>query len=244
MLDLVDPSDDFSVPQYVAAAHAVARQVQARGRTVLFVGGTPLYLKALLRGVYPGPPADWDFRRQIDEELQQVPLAALHQRLQQVDPLTASRLHPHDKRRIVRALEVYRATGQPISHEQLQFDEVPRQPARVFVLQWSRAELHRRIESRVQGMFAAGLVAEVNGLVQRFGQLGRTAAQAVGYREVLSYVAGQQTLEQTVQQVQQRTRQFARRQQTWFRSLPECRPIRMDDGFDPAEVAARVLARS
>ena len=102
LVDLVNPDTEFSLSQYVAAAHQVVAQIRQRGSEVLFVGGTPLYLKALLRGLYPGPPADWQFRREIEEELNFVGIEALHTRLQQVDPLAAARLHPHDKRRIIR----------------------------------------------------------------------------------------------------------------------------------------------
>lgn len=189
LIDVVPPTEDFSLSEYIDAAHAAIREIRGRGRQVLFVGGTPLYLKALLRGVYRGPPPDWAFRMQIEEELRHVPITALHERLQIVDPLLAARLHPHDKRRIIRGLEVFKLTGQRLSHWQTQFDEGrPAHEVKVFVLDWPREKLHRRIEARVRQMFAAGLVEEVRGLVARYGQLSRTAMQAVGYREVLRYL--------------------------------------------------------
>ncbi len=241
LLDLVDPTEEFSVSQYLAAAEAVAAEIRHRGREPLFVGGTPLYLKTLLRGLFEGPPADWDFRREVEAEAERVGLEALHRRLEQVDPVTAARLHPHDKRRIIRALEVYRQTGEPISHMQLQFDEgQPASQRRVFVLQWSRADLHRRIDERVSAMFAAGFVDEVRGLLDRYGSLGRTASQAVGYREVIEYLEGVTDLEETIRRVQARTRQFARRQETWFRSLSECRFVAMETGFDTQRVAVGI----
>jgi tRNA dimethylallyltransferase len=198
-------------------------------------------LKALLRGVYAGPPADWPFRQQIEEELRSLPPETLHERLRQIDPLSAARLHPHDRRRIIRALEVYRQTGRPLSHAQLHFDEVPAEPCHVFVLQWPRPMLHERIAARVDGMFSAGLIEEVQSLLKQFGGLGRTASQAVGYREALSHVNGQYTLDETIRLVQRRTRQFARRQQTWFRSLEECRFIEMDAQRDSAAVADQIV---
>jgi tRNA dimethylallyltransferase len=150
LLDLVPPSEEFSLSEYIDAAHAAIADIKSRGREVLFVGGTPLYLKSLLRGVYQGPPADWQFRRQIDEELTTVPVEALHERLQVIDPLLAAKLHPNDKRRIVRGLEVFRLTGQRLSHLQTQFDEGrPSSETKVFVLSWPREELHRRIDARV-----------------------------------------------------------------------------------------------
>lgn len=189
LLDLVPPTEDFSLSEYVDAAHAAIREIQQRGRPVLFVGGTPLYLKALLRGVYQGPPPDWTFRAQIEQELRTLPITALHERLQVIDPLLAARLHPHDKRRIIRGLEVFKLTGQRLSHWQTQFDEGrPAHEMKVFVLDWPRAVLHQRIEARVRQMFTAGLVEEVRGLIARYGRLSRTAMQAVGYREVLHFL--------------------------------------------------------
>jgi tRNA dimethylallyltransferase len=254
LLDLVSPSEEFSLSDYVDAAHAAIRDIRGRGREVLFVGGTPLYLKALLRGVYQGPPADWDFRRQIDEELRSVPITALHDRLQVIDPLLAAKLHPHDKRRIVRGLEVFRLTGQRLSHLQTQFDEGhPASQANVFVLQWPREALHRRIDARVEQMFAAGLVDEVRRLLDRYGTLSRTAMQAVGYREVIQYVQGAENRERQVgsrqpslaaaeclERVKARTRQFARRQETWFRSLVECRFVSLSDEPNPAAIAGQI----
>jgi tRNA dimethylallyltransferase len=243
LLDILDPTEEFSVSQYLAAAEAKVNEIRARGREPLFVGGTPLYLKTLLRGIFEGPPADWEFRRAVEEEAQRVGVAELHKRLEQVDPVAASKLHPHDKRRIVRALEVYRVTGQPISHLQLQFDEGrPAAQRRVFVLQWPRDVLHRRIEARVNGMFAAGLVDEVKRLLKHYGGLGRTASQAVGYREVIEHLDGKTDLDETVRRVGARTRQFARRQETWFRSLSECRFTPMEEEFDPQETARGIFA--
>ena len=245
LLDIVDPNIDFSLSEYILAAHAKTAEIRARGREVVFVGGTPLYLKSLLRGLYPGPPADWEFRQQIEAELQQHGLEALHKRLELVDPLSAARLHPHDKRRIIRALEVFRQTGEPISHQQTQFEDgTPAEKCRVFVLSWSRADLHKRIDARVDGMFARGLSDEVGQLVADYGELSRTAMQAVGYREVIEHLHGERELAATIDLVKTRTRQFARRQDTWFRSLIECRWIPQDDDSHPAETAERITQQA
>jgi len=241
LIDIVNPDEEFSLAEYVDAAHSVAAEIKARGKEVLFIGGTSLYLKSLLRGLYTGPPPDWDFRRQVAEEVQRVGVEALHARLAQVDPLSANKLHPHDQRRIIRALEVYKVTGEPLSHRQTHFDE-PRsaEDCRVYMLHWPRAELHRRIEARVDRMFERGLVDEVRGLLERYESLSRTASQAVGYREAIAYLQGQRPLEETIEKVKVRTRRFARRQETWFRSLSECRPIEMQRGSDPREVARSI----
>jgi tRNA dimethylallyltransferase len=240
LVDIVDPSVEFSVAQYVDAASATVADVRSRGKEPLFVGGTPLYLKSLLRGLFDGPPADWQVRQEIEQELAHVGQPALYDRLVQVDPVAASHIHPNDSRRLIRALEVYRATGQPISHQQLQFEEGrPAEECRVFVLRRPREELHRRIEERVRAMVGAGLVEEVRQLTS-VGELGRTARQAVGYREALSYLAGEYDHDEMARRITYRTRRFAKRQGTWFRSLSECRFIDIVGEVDAEAVGARI----
>ena len=243
LLDVVEPADEYSVAQYVADAAAMVDAIRARGREVLFVGGTPLYLKSLLRGLFDGPPANWELREQIEEELEEVGQAALHERLTQVDPVAASAIHPHDTRRMIRALEVFRATGEPLSHQQMQFDDGrSAEECRVFVLRRERTELHRRIEGRVEAMVEAGLVDEVRGLTAGGKQLGRTASQAVGYREALAFLAGEFDHDQMLTQMKVRTRRFAKRQGTWFRSLCECRFVDIEGEPDGAAIAERIVA--
>lgn len=243
LLDIVDPADEYSVAQYVADAAATVEAIRGRGREVLFVGGTPLYLKSLLRGLFDGPPANWELREQIEEELEEVGQAALHERLTQVDPVAASAIHPHDTRRMIRALEVYRATGEPLSHQQMQFDDGrSAEECRVFVLRRERTELHRRIEGRVEAMVEVGLVDEVRGLTEGGNQLGRTASQAVGYREALTFLASEIDHDQMLTQMKVRTRRFAKRQGTWFRSLSECRFVDIAGEPDAAAIAERIAA--
>jgi tRNA dimethylallyltransferase len=242
LINILDPVEDFSVSSFVTMAHQCIKEIRRAGREVLFVGGTPMYLKAMLRGLYPGPPADWEFRAEVEEEARRVGFEALHERLSQVDPLSAEKLHKNDVRRIIRALEVYKITGEPISHQQLQFEDgTPADQCRVFVMGWPRAALHDRIDKRVQWMFEAGLIEEVRQLLDEFGTLGRTAAQAVGYREAIAHLRGQATLDATYARVKVRTHQFARRQETWFRSLCECRRIDQDERQGAAEVAAHLV---
>jgi tRNA dimethylallyltransferase len=242
LLDVIDPSEEFSVARYVAAANQIVEQVASRGREVLFVGGTPLYLKALLRGLFIGPPADWALRGELAELARISGPESLHARLADVDPAAAQRLPPADQRRIIRAIEVYEKTGRPISEWQEQFDIArPAGECRVFVLQWPRAELYERIDRRVDAMFAAGLVEEVKRLTADGQTWGRTASQAVGYREVREYLAGRMTLDETVALVKTRTRQFAKRQLTWFRSLSECRFVPVSGTLDVAAVAEGII---
>lgn len=245
LIDLLEPTEDFSIAQYVDAAQRAVQQILDRGRRPLFVGGSPLYLKAILRGLFEGPPADWEFRGELEEIARQEGSAALHARLATVDPAAAARLHSNDTRRLIRALEVYHRTGQPISSLQTQFATVRESGAcRVFVLDWPREELHRRINARVDAMFAAGWIDEVRGFLDSGRTLSRTASQAVGYREILEHLAGQRDLPETMDLIKQRTRQFAKRQLTWLRSLGECRWIAVDSPLEPVAVAERIASNA
>jgi tRNA dimethylallyltransferase len=241
LIDIVDPSEEFSVAQYLEAATAAADEIAARGRQILFVGGTPLYLKVLLRGLFSGPPADWKLRRELEETARIEGPAALHARLAEIDSLAAAKLHPNDLRRIIRALEVHSTTGQPISSFQHQFAQGRlADHCKVFVLDWPRDTLENRIRQRVDAMFAADFVEEVTRL--SVSCLSRTASQALGYREVLEYLNGQRDLAATIELVKIRTRQFAKRQLTWFRSLSECRWVAVPEPFEPTGIARGIAA--
>jgi tRNA dimethylallyltransferase len=244
LIDVIEPHERYSVAQYVEAARQCVAEIESRGRVPLFVGGTPLYLKALLRGIFQGPAADPEFRRQCEQEARQHGSELLHRRLAEVDPVAAGRLHPNDTRRLIRALEVYFKSGRPISTLQRQFDE-GRTAAQchVFVLDRPRPELWERIDRRVDQMFAAGLVDEVRGLLAQGRPLSKTARQALGYRETIEHLEGHRDLAETIELVKTHTRQFARRQGTWFRSLSECRFVPFGGPAEPAAVA-ELIART
>lgn len=242
MLDMLDPDREFSVSEYLSAAHQAVQGIESRSAKPLFVGGTPMYLKGCLRGFDVGPPADWEFREAIEAEVEQHGMEALRARLQQVDPLSAHALHPNDKRRMIRALEVARGTGQPLSHRQLQFEsQRSADTVNVYALQWPRDVLHQRIDDRVEQMFADGLVAEVESLLSTFDSLGRTALQAVGYKEVIDHLRDEIDLPETVEQVKAHTRQLARRQETWLRSMTEVTFIAMDSSRTPSAVVDEII---
>ncbi len=241
LIDVVDPNEEYSVARFLTQAHACVAEIRARGRVPIFVGGTPMFLKGVLRGFDPGPPADWEFREAVERDVQRYGIEKLRERLWQVDPLAAHRIDPGDIRRMIRALEVARSTGTPLSHRQTQFDRGrDADSCLVFSLLWPREMLHRRIETRVNQMFDAGLVDEVRELVDRYGELSRTASQAVGYREVLDYLGGKTTLEQARYLVLVHTRQLARRQETWLRSFSEVRPIEMNESISGSSVAEEI----
>jgi tRNA dimethylallyltransferase len=230
LLDVLDPWQSASVAWWLDQAAACAADIEARGRTALFVGGTSFYLRAMLHGLFDGPPADEALRTQLETEAQSAGPQALHARLAAVDPVAAARLHANDVRRVVRALEVHELTGKPISAWQTQWRG--REPAvaqntldRCLCLDLPREELYRRIDARVVQMFAAGLVEEVRALRNLPRPLGREARQALGYKELFAYLDGQGTLEDAVAEVQMRSRNFAKRQRTAFRHLDGCRLV-------------------
>ncbi|MEL0095117.1 MAG: tRNA (adenosine(37)-N6)-dimethylallyltransferase MiaA [Planctomycetaceae bacterium] len=242
MIDILDPNESFSVAEYLARAHRIVDEIRQRGNKALFVGGTPMYLKVLLRGIFGGPAADWEFRQQVEEQIELHGKQALHRQLAMVDPVSAHKFHPNDIRRVTRALEVYHLTGEPISHQQQEFESQNKSNKKfVFQLSWPRDVLHQRIEKRVVAMFEAGLVREVQQLLESYQELGRTALQAVGYREVLEHLRGERDLDETMQQVVYHTRRFARRQETWFRGFPECQQVTMTNEMTPEEVVDTII---
>jgi tRNA dimethylallyltransferase len=222
LIDVLDPWESASVAWWLERAAECCRDIESRGKRVLFVGGTPLYLKALQCGLFDGPPADPALRQQLEEVADRGGSGHLHARLAAVDPVSAQRIHPNDVRRMVRALEVFTLTGKPLSAWQTQWGRALNvNENAVLWLDMPRGELYERINRRVERMFAAGIVEEVRRL--RALPWSREAAKALGYREVCEYLDGQLDLAPTVALVQLRSRQFAKRQLTWFRHLPGCR---------------------
>ncbi len=244
LIDIVDPSEEFSVACYLRLAHAEVRRLKESGRPAIIAGGTPMFLKGILRGFDPGPPADWEFRQAVEDDLQQHGIEALRERLRQVDPLAAHRIGANDARRMIRALEVARHTGTPISHRQTQFDRCrDGKSCNVFSMAWSRPELHNRINQRVTQMFEAGLIDEIRWLLSSYGALSRTASQAVGYREVIEWIdagSDDDTIDELIQLVSAHTRQLARRQETWLRSFSEIRLVDVSTPMDPRAVAEQI----
>jgi tRNA dimethylallyltransferase len=226
LIDVLDPWESASVAWWREQAAACCREIVARGKRPLLVGGTGLYLKAVLCGLFDGPPRDEELRRRLTAEAEAEGPRALHGRLAAVDPISAARLHPHDVRRVVRALEVWQVTGRPLSAWQTQWGtNADAARCRAVWLDLPRDELYRRIDVRVEEMIAQGLVEEVQALRRLPHPLSREAAQALGYKEMFAYLDGRTTLAETIQGIQTRSRQFAKRQVTWFRHLPGVRPV-------------------
>ncbi|HET6201820.1 MAG TPA: tRNA (adenosine(37)-N6)-dimethylallyltransferase MiaA [Planctomycetota bacterium] len=242
-IDLVTPAESFNVARYLALAESAAAAVEARGALPLFVGGTGLYLRALTHGLLTGAPPDARLREELHRRAREEGGLALHRELAAVDPVAASRLHPNDVKRVVRALEVWRLTGCPISELQSDWANPRTERDRVLVgLRMDLDALHRRIARRVEAMFARGLVVEV-ARIRDGGGFGPQSAQALGYREVLDHLDGRLSLEECRLAVIKATRAFARRQRTWFRSYPDLRWIDVGEDDDPRDVAARVAVK-
>jgi tRNA dimethylallyltransferase len=225
LLDVRNPWESASVAWWLEQAARSVQEIESRGRRALFVGGTPLYLKALLHGLFDGPPADPAIRARLEAEGAVIGGAVLHDRLRSVDAPSAERLHPNDIRRVIRALEVWELTGQPLSAWQTQWTREPvgSESARCLWLDLPRETLYRRIDERVERMIRDGWVDEARQLLQLPHRPSRESGRALGYDEMFAVVEGRLSLEEATRQIQMRTRNFARRQLTWFRNLEGCR---------------------
>jgi tRNA dimethylallyltransferase len=248
VIDVLDPDTPFSAADFRSQAQAAIQAIQRRGKRALVVGGTGLYLKALEQGLFKGPSRDDAVRAELEERARREGVESLHRELQKVDPAAAASIPSKNRQRIIRALEVYRLTGRPISefwreHERCR-GAVPApgrgNPDPTFVkfgLDLPKDELVLRIEERVEGMIEQGLLAEVRGLWERWGKEA-PGLKLIGYKEVVSYLEGKTGLEEAVALVIKNTRQYAKRQRTWFKKDREIQ------WFDSPDTLTRCLTKS
>ena len=215
LIDVVELSGPFDAAQFSRLAHAAVADIQQRGRVPILSGGTGLYFKAFLEGLGGAPPADAALRA----ELEATPLPELLRELKQRDPITFAKIDRKNPRRVIRALEVVRLSDKPFSAQRAEWNAERRTPNadRFFCLTRSSEDLRARIEDRVDEMFARGLVRETEQLLKRGLAENETAMQAIGYRQVVEHLRDERSLADTIALVKRRTRQFARRQMTWFR---------------------------
>ena len=218
MIDVADPARDFSVAEYVPMAEAALRGILARGRLPLICGGTDFYIQALLKGLDFSEERESGLRRQLQERMEREGPEALHRELAKIDPAAAAAIHPNNRKRVIRALEYHRETGQRIS-DLNQAQQEQESPYRVLylVLDLPRETLYRRIEERVDQMFAQGLEEEVRALLAQGVPAGSTAMQALGYKEMLDFLEGRCTREEAADRIKLGSRHYAKRQLTWFR---------------------------
>jgi tRNA dimethylallyltransferase len=241
-LDIADPEENFSVGRYVEEAEKAIVSVVARGKVPILSGGTALYYKGLLEGLFDGPSADADLREEFNRRAETEGVEKLYAELAEVDPQAAEKIHPNDLRRIVRALEVAKLTGQPISSQQTQWVGAEyRYPCALAALDWPREVLYARIEKRVDLMMAEGLLEEARQVYEKRDYLSRTPLQAVGYKEFFSYFSGETDLAEAVELLKKNTRNLAKSQMTWFRKFP-CEWIAMDEKMNLTEVVEKSIA--
>ena len=222
MIDVADPDETFSVARYQEMAEKCIEDIHSRGKRALLVGGTGLYLRALRQPMAMGDvAADEAVRAELERiALEENGGQRLHDMLESVDLPTAARLHLNDTRRVIRALEVYRLTGVPFS-QQSQIQTESRYRYRVATLTMDRALLYQRVEKRIDMMFAQGLAEEVRGLLDSGVPAEAQAMKAIGYKELVPYVRGEATFEETDYLLKMNTRHYAKRQLTWMRREPD-----------------------
>jgi len=238
LIDLVDPDHAFNAGRYRQAAVLEADRLHAARRVPLVVGGTGLYIRTLVRGLCPAPPADPELRT----ALMAIGQDRLYAELIRTDPESAARLHPHDQAKVLRAVEVHRLTGEPMSalHRRHAFSETPFTPL-LIGLSRPADQLYRRIEERIDWQLAHGMVEETRALLDRgYGrELG--AMKGLGYRQVAGYLAGEYDYEEMVQRFKRDTRHFAKRQMTWFRKEPGVTWLSIENDHTLERTASEVI---
>lgn len=240
LLDTLEVTEPATVAEFQEQARAVIAELRGRGATPVLVGGSALYTRAVL-DEFEFPGTDPEVRTRLEAELAEVGSAVLHARLAEVDPESAARILVENGRRVVRALEVLEITGRPFSATLPRLEYVDPRTVQVGV-DIDRPTLDARIAQRVEEMFAAGFVAEVERLLERGLAQGRTAGRAIGYPEVAAHLAGELSLDEARERTVVATRRFARRQDAWFRKDPRIRWVRFDDPDRVARALSEVSA--
>ena len=238
MLSVAEPWEDFSVSRYCAMADPIVEDILRRGKSPIIVGGTGLYMDALIRGNAFAPCPSTGRREELEALAASQGIEAVIERLRAVDPGSAARLHPSDQKRIVRAMEVYLETGMTITEHNRKTQEIPPKyhPIRFALADRQRQTLYDRIDRRVDTMVEAGLIEEIQGLLARGIPEKCTAMQAIGYKEFVAALHGACSLEEAAGQVKQSSRRYAKRQLTWFRRNPENIWLIREDGQTSMEI--------
>jgi tRNA dimethylallyltransferase len=215
LIDVVEITESFDAAQFVRLANTAVAEIQSRGRVPIFCGGTGLYFKGFLEGLGEAPPAD----EKVRAELEAMPLPELLAELAERDPVTYEKIDRKNPRRVVRAMEVIRLTGKKFSEQRAEWKSTVHSPQSTVIFGLARgvADLRARIDARVDAMFARGLVEETRRLLEHGLAQNKTAMQALGYRQVIEHLRGERSLPETIEVVKIKTRQFAKRQMTWFR---------------------------
>lgn len=238
LIDVADPDEPYNAGKYVAGAERAIAEIVSRGKVPLVVGGTGMYLRALLRGLDPAP-ADPAVRAALDRRWEEEGADALHAELAGIDPETASRVHPADRLRVVRALEIARVGGIPAARARSAWAAGPGKYRALFLALWpDRAELYRRIDARAEGMFRMGLLNEVRGLLDMGYGRELKPMGGLGYRQAVSHLLDGVSLPGAVESTKRDTRRYAKRQLTWLAAEPEL--VRIDPEGASGEAVRRV----
>ncbi len=238
LIDFLSPEKEYNVSRYRREAVGKIREILAKGKTPLFTGGTGLYMSVVIDGIFPGGKENPAVRAKLYRQADKRGGGFLHSRLKKIDPEAAQKIHPHDIKRMVRALEVYYTTGTPISVlQKRRRGLIGTYDVRIFCLNPQRDRLYERIDRRVERMFSSGLAKEVKKLLRR--KLSRTAEKAIGLRETEKYLNGFVSLEEAKNEMKRNTRLYAKRQLTWFRKDTRVRWIDVHDET-PRRVADRI----
>jgi len=239
-ISILSPVKEYNVAQYRKGALKKIQEILKKGKTPLFVGGTGLYMSVLINGIFKAKSEDKNIRRRLYKELDTLGKEYLYKQLQELDPEAAAKIHPHDARRVVRALEVLEATGNPISLLQKERQGITdNYDVRIFCLNTDRSELYRKIEARVEKMFKKGLVNEVKKLLKL--KLSKTSQAAIGIKELKGYFDGLYDLEEAKRLMKRNTRLYAKRQLTWFRKDKRIRWIEVGNKEKSASLANRIV---
>lgn len=240
----IDPSEDFSAGAFQEMARDVVAEINARNRVAVVVGGSGLYISALIDGLFEGPGKDEAIRKRLQEEAEELGASGLYARLQEVDPDYARVINFNDLRRIVRALEVYALTGRPLSalHREHREASQPLDAVQI-ALDYPRDVLYARINTRVDQMIEQGLVDEVRHLIESGYGAHLERLRSLGYREIAAHLRGECELDAAVEQMKQNTRRYAKRQLTWFRGDPRIQWLRVEEQTTAAELVDAVLER-
>ena len=241
MIDVAEPDEDFSVSRYCAMATPIVDDILARGKTAIIAGGTGLYMDALIKGTDFAPFPSTGMRENLEQEADRIGMAAMLERLRSIDPEAAAKLHLADRKRIIRALEVYYETGETITAHNRRTQAIPPRYTPLWLgLDFAeRSQLYRRIDLRVELMLQQGLVAEIQALLNSGIPPKATAMQAIGYKEFVDALTGSGSLESAAAQVQLSSRRYAKRQLTWFRRNPDMHWIIRNEGDTPGEILAQ-----
>lgn len=232
LIDVATPGEHFDVARYVALADGAIKEITSRKHLPIVVGGTGMYIRCLLYGLCEAPPQDQSVRKKLARKLEEEGLANLYERFMEVDPEGAKKIHPNDKTRLIRGLEVFEITGFPISHFQNKHGfQNPRYEAKQIGLNCDRALLHQNIERRVDWMIANGWTEEVRELL-KFYPSDSQALQTIGYKQIVQHLKGNLSLEEAVVEIKKETRAYARRQLTWFRADKNIRWFDPQDKID------------